>query len=62
MIKFLTTWKSSPKQCIFDDFLLLVGFIQDALRKELLIASFIELFKNLKLKHCISAKFLLIQS
>ena len=38
-----------PKHYIFADFLLIVSYIQGALRKELLIASFVELFKNANL-------------
>ena len=45
-MKIVTTWKNLPKHCIFADFLLIVSHLQGALRKELLIASFIELFKN----------------
>ena len=38
-----------PKHCIFTDILLIVSYIKDALRKELLVASFVELFKNANL-------------
>ena len=43
--KSFSTWKNWPKHCIFADFLL----ISDE-QKELLIASFVELFKNANLE------------
>ena len=64
------------KYCIFTDSLLIVNYMQGFLRKELLIATFVEplkmlLWENLTdnststwknlLKHCISAKFSLIE-
>ena len=50
LIKVITTWKNLPKHYIFADFLLILSYMQGALRKELLIASFVELFKNANLR------------
>ena len=46
LTKAIATWKNLPKHCIFADFLLILNYIQGALQKELLIVSFVELFKN----------------
>ena len=50
LIKVITTWKNLPKHYVYADFLLILSYIQGALRKELLIASFVELFKNANLR------------
>ena len=38
--------KYFPKNCIFADSLLIVSYIQGTLRKELIMATFLEPFKN----------------
>ena len=44
-MNFACTWKNLLKYCISVDFLLIEGYAQGALRKELHIAPFVEHFK-----------------
>ena len=44
--KFLSTWNNSPRNYVFTESLLIVSYVQGALRKELLMASFVKRFKN----------------
>ena len=43
-MNFVSTWNKLLKHCIFVDFLLLEGYAQGALRKELHIVPFVERF------------------
>ena len=73
LINFVSTWNNLLKHCIFDTLLLMEGYVQGALRNELLIiAPFVgrrfgkvslETFTNTSNKmpnHCIFAEFFLI--
>ena len=44
--KFLSTWNYSPRNYVFTESLLIVSYVQGALRKELLMAPFVKRFKN----------------
>ena len=44
---FAGTWNHLQKHCVSAEFLLVEGYLQDALRKELRIVSFAERFKQL---------------
>ena len=46
LINFVTTWNSLLTHCISPEFLLIKGDLQGAVRKELNIASYIDLFKT----------------
>ena len=43
---FASTWNNLLKHCISNEFLLMEGYVQAALRKELRIAPFVERFKT----------------
>ena len=43
---FASAWNHLPKHCISVEFLLVEGYLQSAIRKELRIASFVERFKT----------------
>ena len=45
MINFASTWNNLLKYCISAEFLLVAGYVQCALRKELRIDPFVERFK-----------------
>ena len=45
-MNFASTWNKLFKHCISVEFLLVGGYVQGALRKEMFIASFIVRFKN----------------
>ena len=45
MMTFISAWNNLVELCIYADFLLMEDYVQGALRKELLIASFVERFK-----------------
>ena len=49
LIYFLSTLSRIPKHCIFVNILLTEDYIQGALQKELLIATFVELFETITL-------------
>ena len=77
LIRSVRAWNNFFKYCISAEFLLMQGYVQGTLRKELLIAPFVERFKTATLrkvsvvtfistsnkipKHCIFAKFFLIE-
>ena len=46
---FASTWNNLLKHCISVDFLLVEGYVQGALRKNLCIAPFVERFKAVTL-------------
>ena len=46
LINFVTTWKNLLKICISPEFLLIKGYVQGTLWKELNIAPYIDLFKT----------------
>ena len=46
---FANTWNHLLKHCIFVEFLLVEGYMQGALRKELRIAPFVESFETASL-------------
>ena len=50
LINFINTLNKIPKHCIFAAVFLIEGSVQGALRKELLIASFVEHFKTATLR------------
>ena len=50
LVDVISTYKNLPKHWIFADSLLIVSYIQSVLQKELLIAPFIEPFKNADLE------------
>ena len=52
MLNVISAWKNLTKHCIFANSLLIVSYIQGALRKELLIAPFVEHFQNATLGKC----------
>ena len=76
-MNFASTWNKLLKYCISAKFLLMEGYVQGALREKLHIAPFVERLKtatfgkvliinfaktwNKLLKHCISAKFWLME-
>ena len=45
MINFASTWNNLLKYCISAEFLLVAGYVQCTLRKELRIDPFVERFK-----------------
>ena len=47
LINFIRTWINLRKDCVFADSLLIVSYVQDALRKELLMIPFIECFETI---------------
>ena len=46
----MSTWNNLRMHCVFAESLLIVSYVQDALRKELLMIPFIERFKQLFLE------------
>ena len=44
-MNFASTWNNLLKYCIFFEFLLIEGYVQGALRKELHVSPFVERFK-----------------
>ena len=48
-MNFASNWNDLLKQCISADFLLMKGYVQGALRKELYISLFVERFKTVTL-------------
>ena len=49
LTNFIITWKYWSRYCVFAESLLIVSYVQGALRKELLMAPFIERFKTVEL-------------
>ena len=50
VINFPSTWNNLLKHCIPPEFLQMEGYVHGALRKELLIAPFVELSKTITLE------------